>query len=256
MRAALQTHPKVVRIMSALEADRLRVIGGLHAVWCLFDTHSEDGKLRGYTAEIVDTLIGWAGFARAMLSVSWLEEEDGSLVAPRFDEHNGQSAKRRAGDAERKRNVRKMSAKCPQPMRTKSGPEKEKEKEKEVNKKQAPDKPARFDPLALPLPDCLSKDDWKRWIDYRRGGKMTVREPTVRAQIKKLEDWHASGQMPAAIIDQSITSGWTGLFELKTNGGNNGKQSRHEHHAELAAELTGKSSDRARTIDGTATKVD
>jgi hypothetical protein len=30
MRVALQTHPKVVRIASALKADRLRVVGGLH----------------------------------------------------------------------------------------------------------------------------------------------------------------------------------------------------------------------------------
>ena len=40
MRGDLGTHPKVVRIMSALKADRLRVVGGLHAVWSLFDAHS------------------------------------------------------------------------------------------------------------------------------------------------------------------------------------------------------------------------
>lgn len=54
MRMDLHRHPKVVRIMSALGADRLRTIGGLHAVWCLFDEQSEDGFLDGYTPKIID----------------------------------------------------------------------------------------------------------------------------------------------------------------------------------------------------------
>jgi hypothetical protein len=110
MRMDLATSPKVVRIASALRADRLRVIGGLHAVWCLFDVHSTDGRLDGYTLEALDELIGFPGFGAAMSSVGWLEDDGESLCTPRFDEHNGQSAKRRATEAERKREVRKMSA--------------------------------------------------------------------------------------------------------------------------------------------------
>lgn len=106
MRADLVTCPKVVRIASALNADRLRVVGALHAVWCLFDVHSEDGKLDSYTPEVLDEIIGWVGFARAMSAVQWLSIGDGFLSVPRFDEHNGQSAKRRAMEAQRKRNDR------------------------------------------------------------------------------------------------------------------------------------------------------
>lgn len=110
MRADLHTHPKVVRMASALKADRLRIVGGLHSAWCLFDVHSVDGYLDGYSPETLDDLIGFPGFARAMMAVGWLEEDGESLVMPRFEAHNGQSAKRRAQDADRKRNVRKMSA--------------------------------------------------------------------------------------------------------------------------------------------------
>jgi hypothetical protein len=110
MRMDLRTHPKVVRIASALKADRLRVIGGLHAVWCLFDAHSADGRLDGYTVETLDEDIAWPGFSAAMVAVEWLENDGVSLCTPRFDEHNGQSAKRRAQEAERKRNDRKKSA--------------------------------------------------------------------------------------------------------------------------------------------------
>lgn len=110
MRTDLHTHPKVVRISSALRADRLRVVGGLHAVWCLFDAHSMDGRLDGYSPETLDEMIGFPGFASAMASVGWLIVGGDCLETPRFDEHNGQSAKRRAMEAERKRNERKLSA--------------------------------------------------------------------------------------------------------------------------------------------------
>ena len=63
MRADLHTHPKVVRMASALKADRLRIVGGLHSAWCLFDVHSEDGLLEGYSAETLDDLIGFPGFS-------------------------------------------------------------------------------------------------------------------------------------------------------------------------------------------------
>ena len=108
MRCELQTHPKIVRILSATRADKFRVIGGLHAVWSVFDTHSVDGSLKGYTPELLDHVIGWEGFARAMESVGWLLF-DGleTLTLPEFTEHNGQSAKRRAEDQKRKRDARR-----------------------------------------------------------------------------------------------------------------------------------------------------
>ena len=103
MRADLHTHPKVVRISSALKADRLRTVGGLHAVWCLFDAHSDDGQLHGYTLEAIDDLINWPGFAAAMQAVGWVESGDDFVRLPRFEEHNSKSAKRRAMETERKR---------------------------------------------------------------------------------------------------------------------------------------------------------
>lgn len=110
MRSDLFTHPKVVRIASALNADKLRTVGGLMSVWCLFDVHSSDGFLEGYNFAAVDNELRWPGFSQAMADVGWLDEDAKGLNLPRFDTHNGQSAKRRAQDAERKRNVRKTSA--------------------------------------------------------------------------------------------------------------------------------------------------
>jgi dsRNA-specific ribonuclease len=58
--------------------------------------------------------------------VGWLEIGEGFLLVPRFEEHNGKSAKRRAQDVVRKMSAREAD-KCPQTKRTKSGLEKNRE---------------------------------------------------------------------------------------------------------------------------------
>lgn len=145
MSTCLGTHPKVIRISSALHADRLRVIGGLHAVWSLFDMHSEDGLLSGYTADALDELINWPGFSAALVNVGWLLNDgtDG-LVLPRFDTHNGASAKRRAQESERKRTVReekKTSAICPQSARNMSAADADKKRTREEKRREEKNPP-------------------------------------------------------------------------------------------------------------------
>lgn len=107
MRTSLLSNPKVIRMASALKTDRFRIVGGLMSVWCLFDFHSTDGTLSGYTLETLDELAAWPGFAKAMITVGWLEDDGVNLTLPRFEAHNGACSKRRTLDAERKRESRK-----------------------------------------------------------------------------------------------------------------------------------------------------
>lgn len=79
-------------------------------MWSLFDEQTEDGFLAGYSLETLDEVIGFPGLAAAMLSVEWLFLEDETLTLPRFEDHNGQSAKRRATETQRKNNARNVSA--------------------------------------------------------------------------------------------------------------------------------------------------
>ena len=122
--------------------------------------------------------------------------------------------------------------------------------------KPAPDKPARFDPLAIELPDGISPQKWAEWIGYRRSRKLTTAEQTIRKQLEFLIQQQAIGQPAGAVIDASITNGWQGLFELK--GGGNGKNgsSRADRVSETIAELTGANRDPSRVIDGSAARVD
>lgn len=82
-------------------------------------------------------------------------------------------------------------------------------------KKQTQAKPARFDPLAIPLPDCIKPSAWEAWIEYRKARKLTCAEQTIRSQLQNLEAWWNEGHEPNAIMQTSITSGWQGLFAPK-----------------------------------------
>lgn len=107
MNKSLPRDPRVVRIACASSSDRLRTVGGLFSAWCIFDEQTQDGKLEGYTPELLDELVGMPGLARGMEQVGWLTIGDGYLSVPRFEEHNGQSAKRRAKECDRKASARK-----------------------------------------------------------------------------------------------------------------------------------------------------
>lgn len=219
MRADLHTHPKVVRMASALKADRLRIVGGLHSAWCLFDVHSVDGFLDGYSAETLDDMIGFPGFSRAMIAVGWLEEDGESLVMPRFDSHNGQSAKRRAQDADRKRNVRKTSAPEADKMRTRE--EKRREDLKDID---PPNPPRGREPKkTYPYPEQLNAEAWEEWKAYRRENRFKAYAPTERSEGAAITELiNLSGgdrQRQMMIVKQSMAKGWKGLFELKDGSG-------------------------------------
>ena len=217
MRADLHTHPKVVRMASALKADRLRIVGGLHSAWCLFDVHSVDGFLDGYSPETLDDMIGFPGFSRAMMAVGWLDVDGENLVMPRFDEHNGQSAKRRAQDAARKRSVRKMSASEVDKMKTR-----EEKRREDLKDKDPPLTPPKKK-ASYPYPPELNVDAWEEWKLYRKELKVKAYAPTPRSEGAAITNLlNISGGDPnrqAEIIAQSMANNWQGLFELKPSGG-------------------------------------
>lgn len=219
MRADLQTHPKVVRILSAIGRDKFAVIGGLHAVWSLFDAHSEDGLLSGYNLQTLDLMIGFPGFANAMVAVGWLEETPQGLVTPRFDEHNGASAKRRVAERERKRAersppkspkpVREMSAKSPD----KSVTREEKRRDIEIPPNPPPGGDPAFDEFVAEFPvarQAKFEKAWGCWREVIDGGQATAAE-LVQAIRRQAETqgalWAADGGRSCPLPDRWLRDG-------------------------------------------------
>ncbi|NBI44958.1 DNA replication domain protein [Burkholderia sp. ISTR5] len=224
MRSDLFTHPKVVRISSSLQADRLKTVGGLMSVWCLFDAHSEDGRLEGYTFETVDELIGWQGFSRAMNSVGWLDEDSEGLVLPEFDTHNGQSAKKRAQNTDRKRAGRLSSSEEDKNVTREEKRREEKKEEEKPKTQRAP----RFDAQAHLVSRGVDPQVADDWLKLRKDRRLT---PTATA-LEGIEAQAAEARMTLeAVIRLCCNKGWGG-FEASwltrdSPRGTPAKQSRH-----------------------------
>ncbi|MDR6393033.1 hypothetical protein [Paraburkholderia phenoliruptrix] len=235
MRCELQTHPKIVRILSSMRphdiqtrTDKFRVIGGLHAVWSVFDTHSVDGVLFGYTPETLDHVIGLEGFAEAMIAVEWLFYDGAqTLSLPEFAEHNGQSAKRRAEDQKRKRNGRKED-KCPQSVRNlsaeeqdKSPPESGLEKRREdIEQPRAPRFDAQSHLESLGVDAQVAKD----WITHRKAKRAAPTETAIDGIAREAEKAGVSLQSALTI---SCQRGWQGFNADWMKSGSNGRMNGH-----------------------------
>lgn len=72
------------------------------------------------------------------------------------------------------------------------------------------------------LPDWLNKKAWDAWVQYRKEIKKTLKPLTVKLQLKLLEE---NKDNHTAIIKNSITNGWTGLFPLKVEVFSGGRKS-------------------------------
>lgn len=203
MRADLFTHPKVVRIASALKADTLRTVGGLMCVWCLFDAHSEYGHLDGYTPDVLDAHLRWDGFATAMMAVGWLEHDpENGLQLPRFDSHNGQSSKRRAQDADRKREVRKVSSSDADKKRTR-----EEKRREDISITDVIDKP-RGRAAAVHRPDDVPEATWNDFLSMRKAKKAPLTD-TALAGIRR--EAAKAGITLAEALACCCARGWQGF---------------------------------------------
>ncbi|ELZ5589967.1 replication protein [Escherichia coli] len=75
----------------------------------------------------------------------------------------------------------------------------------------------KFDPLETELPDWLSAETWLSWVTYRKEiGKSIKSKQSVTQAINVLSRSLEKGYTPEEIINQSIASGWQGIFEPKT----------------------------------------
>lgn len=116
MRTDLRQDPAVMQLSNLLRLPRDHVVGLLHRFWSWADGQTADGRIPFVSFDDVDDEVGHKGFAAALKEVGWLkkvtEEPGGGILIPNFERHNGESAKRRATDSERKRQDR-SSGKSP-----------------------------------------------------------------------------------------------------------------------------------------------
>ena len=80
----------------------------------------------------------------------------------------------------------------------------------------------------------------KMWLDYKKGRGQTYKtQQSFDAMSEQLINLsRGDPDMAEKIVKQSMANNWAGLFELKTNGSNNGKTNRTDNdNAELGQRL-------------------
>lgn len=185
MRVNLTRNPRVLKMSASLSVPPLHVVGMLYEVWAWADTHSEDGNAVSVTGETLDCFAGVTGFADALRKVGWLEGCDDALTFPHFDQHNGQTAKKRANTSKRVKKHRNAD------VTQQALPEKRRE---EKSREDSKDK--HFDSFWKAYPSGSRKVDKPKCLAKWKAEKLDAIADDViggLARWKNSEDWTKEG---------------------------------------------------------------
>lgn len=103
---ATHDKPEIMKIAKSLGISAESAFGHVTRVWVWLDQQSLDGHDLDVTEKDIDAQARHADVAKAMRQVGWLTGTDGAISFPNFARHNGESAKKRALAADRKREER------------------------------------------------------------------------------------------------------------------------------------------------------
>ena len=172
MRGNLWDDPRVSKLCDLTDQSEAAIVGALYWLWAAADQHTEDGLMPGLTLRQIDRKTGVQGFGAALCQIGWLEDNPDGVRIVNFEDHNGTSAKRRCTDAQRKANVRNVSASDADKQRTESGqktPNLGAREEKRREEEKTEEAPSPKSPRGTALPETWTlPDDWKTWAEKER----------------------------------------------------------------------------------------
>lgn len=187
-------------------------VGKLFRVWRWFDQQTVDGNAAGVTPALLDKVSGVTGFSQAMIDVGWLVATDTGVALPKFDRHNGATAKMRAQTAKRVANHRSDApgnAECNGENVTGAlaREEKRREEKTKTKSKAAPAAPT-FDPEPALLAIDVSPQIAADWLKLRK----TKRAPVTATVLAKLvsEAGKAGVTVEQALVI-GCSRGWAGF---------------------------------------------
>lgn len=218
MRMDLPDDPSVVSMAAALNVDEDMIVGKLHRLWSWADKHSKGGRVDGVTPMWIDRYVRVDGFSNAMRAAGWLETDDSGVTFPRFERHNGKSAKVRVDSALRQRESRaRKSSDAPMSQKCHNDVTKPCDKSVTTEEKRTEEK-TKDKAAAPPFPPVLDREDfrkaWDDYLAYRREAKLKRLQPrSISAQFAEMVAWGPDLAIQA--IRTTIAKGWTGIFEPK-----------------------------------------
>lgn len=93
-------------------------------------------------------------------------------------------------------------------------------------------KPKKFDPLNA-KPENVSAKVWADWCQHRK----EIRKPLTATTCAKQAETLSGHSSPDAVINNSISNGWTGLFPAKLSPATSGKSSSYNNLPQHTADM-------------------
>ena len=185
MRGNLWDDPRVSKLCDLTDQSEAAIVGGLYWLWAAADQHTEDGLMPGLTLRQIDRKTGVQGFGAALCQIGWLEDNPDGVRIVNFEEHNGTSAKRRCTDAQRKANVRNVSASDADKQQTEAG-----QKTPNLGAREREEKEKREE---TPLPPAGGvkrfEDFWSAWpVNERKQDKVKCAQKWRRVGLDRMAD--------------------------------------------------------------------
>ena len=217
MRGNLWDDPRVSKLCDLTDQSEAAIVGALYWLWAAADQHTEDGLMPGLTLRQIDRKTGVQGFGAALCQIGWLEDNPDGVRIVNFEEHNGTSAKRRCTDAQRKANVRNVSASDADKQQTESGqktPNLGAREEKRREEEKTEEAPSAKSPRGTALPkDWELPGDWRTWAE---GARPDVDVLTVADSFR--DYWVAKPGKDGRKADWLAT--WRNWVRNQRSGGN------------------------------------
>lgn len=76
-------------------------------------------------------------------------------------------------------------------------------------------------PKGVVLPEWIDQQTWRDFVEHRQKLKAPMTDRAKTMMISELGELKAKGNDPNAVLSQSITRGWKGVFEMKGNQNDN-----------------------------------
>lgn len=209
MRGNLWDDPRVSKLCDLTDQSEAAIVGGLYWLWAAADQHTEDGVMPGLTLRQIDRKTGIKGFGAALCAIGWLEDRADGVCIVNFEEHNGTSAKRRCTDAQRKANVRIVSASDADKKQTEEGQKTPnlgaREREEKEKREETPLPPSggvvRFEDFWEAWPKSERKQDkvkcaqkWRR-SNLDRTADVILADIAVKRQTQKWQDGYVEAPL-------------------------------------------------------------